>query len=298
MQCIRPAANILHTTENDGVGSRKSTFLRITGSHLAHEKIQNYAYVSDLDTIRSTKLKTSSSEKYWLVLSDKNKTAGHYSSLYESMCTYFAFSPSSKIEELEAREYARATAHLLNVDVFEKRHVFKNMLFYRAWHGKAKISNAELGTVWLITTTKRYSKTPSVLGHPEQARCYDWGECVFLNGSIDHCTCTNRVAILLGLRTPTKSNVLDDRNSWKNMHASNEVESLKRGVEVRCSKGTRTNNHNARRGRKGLTSFAKPSLKPISSRSRAPAGGNFENSTAKTALIHVLRKDHIVRGEN
>lgn len=49
---------------------------------------------------------------------------------------------------------------------------------------------------------------------------------VLLNGSIDHCTCPNRVAILVGLLTPTKSNVLDDRNSRKNTDASKEVESL------------------------------------------------------------------------
>lgn len=49
-----------------------------------------------------------------------------------------------------------------------------------------------------------------------------------LNGSIDHCTCPNRVAILVGLLTPTKSYVLDDRNSRKNTDASKEVESLGR----------------------------------------------------------------------
>lgn len=59
MQYMWPAANILHTTSNKSKGSRKSTFLRITGG-LAHEKIQNYAYVSDLETILSTKLNTSS----------------------------------------------------------------------------------------------------------------------------------------------------------------------------------------------------------------------------------------------
>lgn len=31
-----------------------------------------------------------------------------------------------------------------------------------------------LGTVWLITTTKCYSKMLSVLRHPKRARCYDW----------------------------------------------------------------------------------------------------------------------------
>lgn len=49
---------------------------------------------------------------------------------------------------------------------------------------------------------------------------------VSLNRSIDHCTCPNRVAILVGLLTPTKSNVLDDRNSRKNTDRSKEVESL------------------------------------------------------------------------
>lgn len=58
MQYMWPAANILHTTSNKSKGSRKSTFLRITGG-LAHEKIQNYAYVSDLETILSTKFNSS-----------------------------------------------------------------------------------------------------------------------------------------------------------------------------------------------------------------------------------------------
>lgn len=49
---------------------------------------------------------------------------------------------------------------------------------------------------------------------------------VSLNGSIDHCTCPNRVAILVELLTPIKSNVLDDRNSRENTHMSKEVESL------------------------------------------------------------------------
>lgn len=65
---------------------------------------------------------------------------------------------------------------------------------------------------------------------------------VLLNGSIDHCTCPNRVAILVGLLTPSKSNVLDDRNSRKNTDASKEVESLggqKKAEEERCSKGVR-----------------------------------------------------------
>ncbi len=97
MQYLWPAANILHTTEDESKGSWKSTFLRITGG-LAHEKIRNYAYISDFETILSTKLNTSSCARvrnigFLLIWEQSNgkKTAG--------WCMYSLSSTSAEIAD-------------------------------------------------------------------------------------------------------------------------------------------------------------------------------------------------------